>query len=723
LFDNGRNIIDTKPGRRIAVFTLIFLILLACIYAKLFNIQVLNNTRYQIAAKKQYESKISLKPARGLIFDRRMNALVSNVIQYSYAADPNMVDNKDSVAEIFSKVFNKDKSYYLDKLNTNNTSFVWLERRVDRQYEEKLHSLNLSGVIKINESHRVFNYNSLASQIIGCTDIDNNGLTGIELECDKDLAGQDGYVVMQKDGLGRKRPAVEYPRMEPRNGDNIVLTIDMDIQKIVEEELANGINANSASGGKCVVMSVKTGEVLGMYSFVNEYVNQEAEEPYAGKLTFLTDLFEPGSTFKIVTAAASLEEGLETKDDIIHTYGGEYNIDGIKVFDSHKNLSMSFQQVIEQSSNIGMMQVASKLGSERFYKYARDFGFGISTGIDLPGEVKGMLKRPVEFSPVSLSFMTIGYEVMVTALQMANAYSCIANDGSLMRPYIIEKELTPEGTTIKEYEPTVVRKVISKSTARTLTELLYGAVQRGTGTEAKVEGIKIAGKTGTAQKLVDGEYSKKYYTSSFIGYFPAENPQIVIAVIIDAPKTGQFYGGKVAAPIFKKIADRMIALKGLLDYTHPEIQITDPSIKFVSSDGTQEESRNPLKINLIDFEVSDAVKLLRENKIDYEIEGPRKNAIVVDQKIIDDPGGNRIKKITLITGSGNITASGKHGKDNPVIMPDLKGLSLRKCIKLLSSMGIDFKVNGSGRVEGYKPAAGTTIKGNQQVVINCENLN
>jgi cell division protein FtsI (penicillin-binding protein 3) len=351
-----------------------------------------------------------------------------------------MVDNKDSVAELFSKVFDKDKGYYLERLNAQNTSFVWLERRSDPKYADKLKDINISGVIKLNESHRVTNYDQLASQIIGMTDIDNNGISGVELSCDGLLSGTDGYVVMQKDGLGRKRPAIEYPRKEPQDGDNVELTIDLNVQKIIEEELGRGVSVNDADGGKCIVMSVKTGEILGMYSVNN------SDAGYRDKLSFLTDLYEPGSTFKVVSAAASLEEGIENKGDVIQTYGGEYQFDGLKVKDSHASSSMSFQQVIEQSSNIGMMQVALRLGDERFYKYARDFGFGISTGIDLPGEMKGYLKKPVEFSPVSLRYMAIGYEVLVTALQMANAYSCVANDGVLMKPYVIKKVLGPEGS-------------------------------------------------------------------------------------------------------------------------------------------------------------------------------------------------------------------------------------------------------------------------------------
>ncbi len=716
------NINQNTESWRISIFILMFAILFTAVMVKLFNIQILNSMRYQIAAKKQYESRISLKSTRGVIFDRKLNALVSNVNNYSFAADPNMVDNKDSIAELFAKIFDKDKSNYLDKLNTPNTSFVWLERRVDPKYEAQCQNINFSGVIKLNESHRQFNYGTLGTQIIGTTDIDNNGLTGIELECNEVLQGHSGYIVMQKDGLGRKRPAVDFPRKEPLNGDNIVLTIDMNIQKIVEEELEQSVNVNNATGGKCVVMDVKTGEILGMNSVVNENASDDDKSSNYNRLTFLTDLYEPGSTYKIVTASASLEEGIESRNDIIQTHGGEYMVDGITVKDSHRSSSMTFQQIIEQSSNIGFMQVASKLGPERFYKYSRDFGFGITTGIDLPGEVKGSLKRPVDFSPVSLKFMAIGYEVLVTALQMANAYACVANDGVLMKPCIIKKVTNPDGSLIKESQPERIRSVITKKTARTLTELLCGVVDKGTGVEAKIENVKVAGKTGTAQKLVDGEYSKKSYTSSFIGYFPADNPQIVIAVIIDAPAAGEIYGGKVSAPIFKRIAERIIALNGVLDFTNLEpVDNNNGNIKFINNPNFNDSQKED-KINLVGFDINDAVNLLKDNDIEYDIYGSKKNAVVADQKeSIDNNSGDKIK-ITLYTKTNTETNKGKNDKSDEQVMPDLKGIGIRKCVKIISALGLDFVINGNGRVISQKPDAGTDLQKVKQVVISCNNL-
>ena len=689
--------IKANTERRITIFMAVFALLFLVILYKLFNIQVMDAARYQLAAKKQYESRISLKSSRGIIYDRKMNSLVSNIVMYSFAADPNMIDNKDSVAQIFAGIFKKDKQFYLDKLNQKNTSFVWLERRIDPRYEAQVKDINLSGVIKLNEPNRVFNYDKLSSRIVGYTNIDNNGLSGVELELNDILQGKEGYVVMQKDGLGRKRPAVEYPRQEPVDGNNVILTIDMNIQKIAEEELLAGVEANNSSGGKVIVMNVKTGEILAMHSLNLDGTSQD-------KIAEITDMYEPGSTFKIVTAASALEESLYSKFDIINTYGGEY----MNIKDSHKYSSLTFSGVIEQSSNVGTIQIANKLGRERFYKYARDFGFGITTGLDLPGEMKGRLKRPVEFSPVSLNYMAIGYEVLVTALQMTNAYACIANGGMMMKPFIVKKILAPDGTLLKENKPVEIRNVISRNTAKQLTEMFVGVVDRGTGKDAAIENIKIAGKTGTSQKLVDGNYSKSKYTSSFIGYFPAENPQIVIAVIIDAPGNGEIYGGKVSAPIFKKIAERLINFTGLHEFSAPE---NNADLVY-----TTERKQNESPLNLVNFDISDAVKFLNDNEIPFEVQGPRKNSIVISQEQVKDEKGSI--KIKLIT-SGNEDGL-KQVKDGSIKMPDLKGLSLRKCIKVISALGIDYKVNGTGKVTAQVPEAGSQLQKGSQVIINCD---
>lgn len=686
---------NSNSAKRIFIFIPMFVLLFLIVIYKLFTIQIIDSPKYKIAAKKQYESKISLRASRGIIFDRKMNPLVSNIVQYSFAADPNMVDNKDSVASVFASIFNKDKQFYLDKLNAVNTSFVWLERRIDPKYESIAKDINITGVIKLNEPNRVFSSDKVTSQLIGYTNIDNIGISGIELQMDDVLSGKEGYVVMQKDGLGKKRPAVEFPKKDPENGNNIILTIDFNLQKIVEEELYNGVTINNASGGKVIVMNVNTGEILAMNS-----INLDGSSP--DKISEITDIYEPGSTFKIVAAAAALEESLLNKFDVINTYSGEY----MNIKDSHKSSSLSFQQIIEQSSNVGTIQIANRLGSQRFYKYSRDFGYGITTGIDLPGEMKGYLKKPVEFSPVSLNYMAIGYEVLVTALQMTNAYACVANGGVLMKPFIVKKILSPDGKVLKENKPVEVRKVISKNTAKTLTELLVGVVERGTGKDAKLDNIKIAGKTGTSQKFVEGKYSKSKYTSSFIGYFPAENPQIVISVIIDAPGAGEYYGGKVSAPIFRKIAERIINSASIFEFSQPD--------KNENFEHASDLNYDNSFINLANFELSDAAAILNELNIEYEIIGPDINAFVANQEIIVTENK---KKIRLFTSHSNKFVS--YIKESSVKMPDLKGLSLRKCIKILSALGIEYHISGTGIVTEQFPESGTVLNNQHKIIIKC----
>ena len=686
-----------KPvNKRISFVTVVFSALLLFIMYKLFLIQIIDSPKYRLAARKQYESKITLKPSRGIIFDRKMNALVSNTTMYSCAADPNMIDNKDSVATVLSDIFNKDKNYYLDKLNSRGTSFVWLERRADSKYENILKDLNISGVIRLNEPNRVFNYEGVASQIIGFTSIDNEGLSGIELYLNDEISGKPGFVIMQKDGLGRKRPAVEYPRSEPVDGNNVVLTIDLDIQKIVEEELLRAVEVNNAEGGKIVVMNVRTGEILAMHS-----VALDGSSP--DKIGVITDLYEPGSTFKIVTAAASIQEKIMNKEQVIYTYGGEY----LKSSNS-RGKRLSFRQIIEQSDNDGIKKIAHRLGKERFYKYARDFGYGIYTGIDLPGENKGRLKKPVEFSPVSIDFMSIGYEIMVTALQMTNAFACIANNGTLMKPFVIKKILSPDGRIIKHNKPVEIRKVVSPETARILTDLLVGVVERGTGKDAALENFRVAGKTGTSQKLVQGSYSKSKYTSSFIGYFPAESPQIVISVIIDSPGAGEYYGGKVSAPVFRRVAERIINLAEFHEYPEPE-SVTEAvyaSDNHINTDYITEY------INLINSDLEDAVNILEEKNIRYEISGEKENSYVSGQKVIKGSDGKT--RIILLTEK----IKNHHGS---VKLPDLKGMSIRKCIKILSSMDIKFEITGSGKVTEQFPSAGAEVTQNQTVLIKCSN--
>jgi len=716
---------DLVQRRKINVTLLLFSILFIAIFIKLLRVQIIDTEKYKIAARKQYENKIVLSPYRGLIFDRNMNVLVSNSYEYSVAADPNMIDDPEKAAQFFSDKFGKDKNEYLSKLKSINTSFIYLERRIDDNKTTGLDTLSMNGIIVLKEPKRVYNYNRLASQILGFTNIDNKGQMGIELSMESELAGKEGFVIMQRDGKGNNRPSLEFPRKEPENGNNLVLTLDINIQRIAEEELAAGVNNFNADGGKVIVISVKTGEILGMSSYPTFDPNKISTSDTAGmKNAVLTDIYEPGSTFKIVAAAAALEEKLEDKNSIIATESGN-EISGTNIKDVHGSSSMSFQQVIEQSSNIGFSNIALKIGPEKFYKYARDFGFGISSGIELPGENKGLLKKPIEFSGVSLPYMSIGYEVMVNALQIANAYSAIANKGVMMKSYIIKKETGSSGKLIFENKPTVLRQVISENTAKTLSLLLTGVVERGTGVDAKIEGVQVSGKTGTSQRLVNGAYTSNSHNSSFAGFFPADDPKVIIMVIVNNPKSGEYYGGKVAAPIFKNIASKILNIPAVNDFHSKEYyNSTSVNINVNSAeDEIKEINAGRILIpNFVNLRLDDAKDILFENNMRYEIiENNFETNRGTGSKIIESqfPEANQninpvdIPVIKLVVKNANVS------DDRLVTVPDVRDLSLRKAINILLSEGLDMEIIGSGKVTDQTPGSGTRLLHGSRVILYC----
>ncbi len=696
------------------------------ILVKLINIQILDSEKYKIAARKQYENKIILTPNRGLIYDRNMNVLVSNSFEYSFAADPNMIEKPEEIAELFSKVFGRSKEEYLYKLTLQNTSFTYLERRIPAEKVYGLDTMDISGVIVLKEPKRVFNYGSLASQVLGFTNIDNKGQSGIELSMENELAGKEGFIIMQRDGRGNNRPSLEFPRKDSENGNSIVLTIDINIQKFAEEELAEGVRTFNADGGKVTVMAVKTGEVLAMASFPTFDPNNISSSDTTGmKNAVISDIYEPGSTFKLITAAASLEEKIEDRNSMIATENLN-EIKGIKITDVHGASSMSFQQAIEQSSNVAFSKIAIKLGKERFYKYARDFGIGIYSGIELPGENKGILKRPVDFSGVSLPYMSIGYEVLVNALQLTNTYSAIANKGTMMKPYIIKKEFGKEGKVIYDSKPVPIRQVVSEKTAVTLTSLFSGVVERGTGVDAKIDGLTIAGKTGTSQRIIEGKYSNSSHNSSFVGYFPAEDPQIIITVILNNPKSGEYYGGKVSAPVFQKIASRIINFSGSANITTQDfVNVNYPGKKDYNSEVVTDEGERKILIpNLINLRLDDARDILIENNLKYEIieaqtEVKNKNSVKIIESQIPFPNervsfDDNLKIQLVVKNSADVD-------DRLLEIPDVRNMSLRKAINILLSGGFDVDINGSGKIIEQSPAPGTRQLPKSRIILYCKN--
>lgn len=688
---------------------------------KLINVQIINSAKYKIAARKQYEEKIKISPSRGLIYDRNMNVLVSNSLQYSFAVDPNMVAKPDSIANLFAKIFKKDKSEYLSKITNKSTSFIYLERKVDVANIQGLDSADFDGLIILKEPKRVYNYGRLASQVLGYTNIEGVGLSGIEQSMENELAGKDGFVIMQRDGKGQYKPNMDIPKKEPVNGNNIVLTLDVNIQKFAEEELERGVKETNSISGKVIVTNVKTGEVLGMASYPSFDPNNITIADTAGFMNrTISDVYEPGSTFKVVAASAALEEKLMDKLSLINTENGHYTLaSNVTMEDEHKSASMTFQQALEQSSNIGFMKISQKIGSERFYKYARDFGFGISTGIELPGENRGILKRPIDFSPISLPYMAIGYEVLINAMQLTEAYSAVANNGTLLKPYIIKKETALDGQTIFENSPIEIRQVISQNTAKLLSTLMVGVVETGTATDAKIDGMKIAGKTGTAQRVIDGKHSSGSHTGSFVGFFPADNPQFLITVILDDPKNGQFYGGKIAAPVFKRIAEKIIGFSGNLNLNEPKFESKINGGEIVNV------SNNSVVIpNLMNLKLDDAKDILRDLKLNCEVVYPDysklNNFLVVESQF---PEPNSKADINAKTTVKLVVKNRETELKSVLLVPDVKGYSLRKAINVLSASGFDIDINGSGEVIDQMPKSGSSQLPNSKITLFCRQIN
>ena len=707
--------------RRINFFMIILLILLGVVIIKLTYIQILDSEKYRLIAKKQSQSREIIEPVRGGIFDRNMNSFVSNVFRVSVIADPFKIKNPDEVSTIMSAVFNKNKLEYYDKLINKNTNAFYLERKAAISDLKGLDTLKIEGLEVFKESSRYYNYGSIGSQIIGYNDLDNKGVSGVELAMNKDLTGKEGYMISRKDGRGFKRPDLDFVQKEPESGANVILTIDKRVQQIAEEELSAGVKTFNAIKGKALVVSVKTGEVLALCNYPTfDPNNIKAEDTSGMKNAVISDIYEPGSTFKLITASAILEEKLVNPQDVINTENGNYTVYGMNIIDSYPASSLTFQQIIERSSNIGVAKLSQKLGAERFFKYARDYGFGIYTGIELNGENKGYLKRPLDFTNGSLEFMAIGYQVAINALQLTMAYGAIANNGLLMKPYIVKKEVSSDGNVILENNPSPVRQVISTETAKKLNEMFIGVVERGTGTDAKIEGLKVAGKTGTTQKLVNGEYSSSSHISSFVGYFPADNPEIIITIIIDDPKNG-FYGGKVAAPIFQRIATRIMGFNDLINSYRNE-SIAGNEDKSINDKPKTEKFR--LIPNLVNLRVKDAIEILKERNIGYELdkdinakELQGKMISVINQDPAPETKLEDDKKVKLYI------RNSISDNESIVIVPDVRRMSLRKSINKLVSEGFTVDVNGSGEIVDMFPKPGNKVNSKSKVILFCKEEN
>ncbi|MFH1052282.1 MAG: penicillin-binding transpeptidase domain-containing protein [bacterium] len=652
------------------------------IIIRLFIVQVYDAKRFAARAKHQHESKIELRAERGRILDRNGKLIASTINSISIAVDPTILKDKLIVSKALEQATGISYRHFLRKINSTKGAFVWLVRGIMPDKAIVIDTLTLRGLIKFKEPRRNFLYGNVGSQVIGTTNIDNEGLSGLEKKYDNILTGRSGFMMMKRDARGFLHAAADLPVLPAVNGNSIVLTIDIELQRIVEYELQKGVVNSQAASGTVIVMEPTTGEILAMATYPSyDPTIKNNVEFGAMKLRAITDVYEPGSTFKVITASAAIEEGIMTPESPCNGYGGQISFGGFTIRDDHPIGKVSFREALEQSSNVIFAQVGDKLDQNKFYKYVRDFGFGNTSGIDFIGEEEGKIPSQKEFRPFVRRYLSHGYNLSATPLQMANAYSTVANGGFYMKPHLVKAILDSKGEVIETFETKKVRRVISENTSKTVSDMMCGVVEKGTGKRARVKGLKIAGKTGTAQQLVNGSYAGGHYTGSFIGFFPAENPLITVAVIMDRPQAG-YYGGLSAAPVFQAIANHWIAINGNvgLEYdkkTHDTIFI--PNVKGFFS--------------------RDAIRILRDYGFNPKLENLN-DGIIISQY---PQSGTKISKgseIQLVARRFKTLISDTLDKINSSqeYKPIVTGFPLRTAVDVLQKAGIYVRIEGKGIV-------------------------
>ncbi|HEY3346843.1 MAG TPA: penicillin-binding protein 2 [Nitrospirota bacterium] len=534
---------------------------------RLVYLQVINQNRLERKAVRQQHEVVELPPRRGSIYDRTGRELAVSIDADSMYGVPASIEDPKGIAKRLAPIVGMRERDIEDKL-TGEKKFIWLARKVEPGIEDRVNAeLKSAGkpnrsIGWLSDSRRYYPKKELAGHILGFTGMDNRGLEGIESTYESYIGGVAGKAVTERDGAGREVLSVEEGHNPPQPGNDLVLTIDEKVQYVVEKELDNIMSKYSAVSATAIVMDPNTGAIIALANRPAFNPNSYKDYPTANwRDKAVTDIYEPGSTFKIVTAAAAFEERVVKPTDIIEIGNGEISIGDRTIHDSHNDASrLSFAEVIQKSSNVGTIRVALKLGPERLYSYAKAFGFGSKTGVDLPGETDGKLRDVRSWSAISIASVAIGQEVGVTPVQMLSAMNTIANGGWFVRPYIVSQVRSGDGTVVRQARTEKVRRVVSPATAAKLRDILCKVVEEGgTAVEANVRGYQVAGKTGTAQKYDPAihKYSKSKYCSSFVGFVPAEDPKISCIVVVNEPH-GQYYGGLVAAPAFKSIVEKTL---------------------------------------------------------------------------------------------------------------------------------------------------------------------
>ncbi|UCD85013.1 MAG: PASTA domain-containing protein [Deltaproteobacteria bacterium] len=631
---------------RIIVIGLFFLLCHLVILSRTFQLQVLSSETLRARAERQQRKTIALTPRRGRIFDREGQELAASVGVDSIYAQPQKILTRQAVARQLSPVLRISRKELLKRFSSER-QFVWLSRRISPSQSQRIKALELNGIGFIRENKRFYPNRTLAGHLLGFAGLDSQGLEGLELKYDYLIKGESEIFVAERDARGYIISPQGGSSLRFFEGNDLYLTIHKGIQHVAEKELKKAVLETKAKSGTVIVTNPHTGEVLAMA--LQPEFNPNCfwrYQPSTWRNRAITDSFEPGSTFKAFLLAAAIEESIVRPDDLFYCEQGSLEIGDNIIRDPKEYGWLTLKQIIHFSSNIGAGKIGEKLGKEKFYRYITAFGFGEKTGIDLPGEISGLVRPLRSWYQMTLRTVSFGQGISLTPIQLINALGAIANGGQLMRPFVVKKVVDPRGEIIRTTQPSVMRRVISPGTARTATRILTGVTkENGTGWRAALEGYEVAGKTGTAQKadIINGGYSEDRLIGSFMGFVPAEDPKLAILVIIDEPQENA-NGGLVAAPVFRRVAEKALLIMG----TPPTQFVSVPSsTQFKTKPGVTEPPP-PLKI-------------------------PRTSS------------------------------------SDEVQLPNLTGLSLRQALLAGQATGLKLRISGSGQAVEQRPTPGTAM--------------
>ncbi len=669
---------------RIVFLGVVAFLWLGLLFGRLVELQVIRHADFSRRAQRQQQRTLEVTPQRGVLYDRNGRELAVSIGVDSVFAVPADVTDPTLAARLLAPVLGQEATALEDRLRSDR-SFVWLKRKLDAPEAERVRSLNLEGVYFQREYKRFYPKRELAAHVLGFVGIDENGLAGIEYALDDVIRGQPQRLLLTADG--RRRTVMRHNQV-PSEGASVVLTLDENLQYLAEQELAAAVAETRARSGTILVQETRSGEVLALANYPTFNPNEATALPPARHVNPAISLaYEPGSTFKVVTVAGALEEGLTHPTEVIDCQQGSIEIAGHRIRDHKPFGLLTLREVIEESSDVGAIKIGLRLGNEAMYQHIRRWRFGQPTGIELPAESPGLLRPARRWSRISIGAVSMGQEVAITTMQLAAAISAIGNGGVWVQPHVVRQII--RGNQQQETTRVASERILPEGVAEELRRMLAGVVRQGTGQAAQPAGYTAAGKTGTAQKIdQSGTYSPTDFIASFAGFAPAENPVLTVAVVLDSPRGKLYHGGEVAAPVFASMMERALAYLNI-----PRSQ--------------------PVPVELPRRRLQpDAVQDFQPGQFEstpWREPDPRLTGEAVEARYIRSPGEGSIP-MAVATGSEPAASSTiVVVNSDTVLVPDLVGLSLRAVGEQCSRLGLEPLLVGRGIAAAQRPAAGTRL--------------